>query len=518
MADSVEVTHIMSDETGRRIASALESMARGSYLKYDSTAGEYIGIAEWFRSMRDGKVYTVDIPTGATVQCIKRDANAGIAVPTTGTEASASVDPYAVIPPFYKVRVNAYADPDGRCHVTAIEGDGMYRSDGSNGNVFVMAPVLYYSFEDVSDGQYSRLSISDTAVTGFKLQPKARYGDGTLKPCMLYAAYPLTRSGAAAMSCSGEQPRTRDVSHDSLRTICDTANTAYSGKTYDFTWYVYVMFLMKYATKNSQSVFAGCTLYDITRQPTENSTGKSSIKVATGHGFVEGSAIMVGTANTDRNNATAHDVVDYAVIESIDESGGSATLNLDREVTVTTSHYIKTALWPTGACDAVQGDGSPTSCTSGKEPFVIQGIEIAHGMYEVMSGVGLKSTGDGWQVMLLDDTWNEATNLNGYTGTGLYIPASSSADQWNYPLRLTDADGMLVATGTGASTSTGMCDGTYSNKSTATGEREFRSVGYLGSGARAGLFCVYGGNGLSDAGWSIGSRLSVNGRHGGEAA
>lgn len=512
-------THIMSDETGQRMAAALESLAMfgGSTLKYDSELGEYTNLAEWFRSKRDGKVYSVDVPTGATVQCVKRDANAGIPVPSPGTELDAAADMYSTVNAFYHVDVNATVDADGTTHVTAINGDGMFRADGTNGDVFVMCPPLWYSFEDVPGGSYTRISVSDSPLSGLKPQPGMRKTDASLRPYMLYAKYPLCSASSPANSCSGQQPRTRDVSHNSLITQLSTASSGKAGKTMDFTWYVDVMFLLKYATKNSQSVFQGCVSYDITKQPTSGTTSGRDVTVSTGHGFVEGSAVMVGTANTDRGNATAHDVVDYAVIESVTDGDGSSTLHLDRDVTVTTAHYIKTAPWPTGACDLVQGDGSPTSNTSGKEPFSLQGIELAHGMYEVMSGVGLKSTGSGWQVMVLYDTASEASNLNGYEETGVYIPSETS-DGWRYPLRLTDAGGMIVGTGSGGSTSTGTCDGSYSNASTTTGEREFHSLGNLSIGAYAGLFCVSGSYALSNTGWRIGSRLSVNGRSGGEAA
>ena len=47
--------------------------------------------------------------------------------------------------------------------------------------------------------------------------------------------------------------------------------------------------------------------------------------------------------------------------------------------------------WRTGGCDAVVGDGSPTSRTSGREPYTVQGIELGLGMYEILGDVILKS-------------------------------------------------------------------------------------------------------------------------------
>ena len=516
-------THIFSDETGKAMhatmiamTSAIELIARGTVAKYDADAGEYTGIGEWLRSMRDGKVYSIDIPTGVSTTCRKADANAGIPVPVTGTEVAAAQDQYRTLPPFFTTEGECTADADGMPHTHAMAGDGMFtRGYDDDGHVCIIAPVLYYKTESIESGAYTRLSICDTQLSGFSVQPGGMLPDGSIRPYMAYAKYPLDEQYNS--SVAGQQPRTRDVSHNSLITQLNMATTGYSGRSIADDWYIKVMFLMKYATKNSQSVFAGCTSYDITKQPTDGTTSGRDVTVATGHGFVEGSAIMVGTANTDRGTAAAHDVVDYAVIESITDGDGSSTLHLDRDVTVTTAHYIKTAPWPTGACDGVQGDGSPFNALSGDEPFVLQGIELAHGMTEVMSGVALESTGSGFELKLLYDTRDEATSLTGYDSTGVMMPGGDS-DGWRYPTAVTDVGGMLIGTGTGASTSTGVCDGTYTNANSMVGTREFRSLGHLTSGGSAGLWFVNGNIGLGDTWWGLGSRLSLTGRSRGEAA
>ena len=44
--------------------------------------------------------------------------------------------------------------------------------------------------------------------------------------------------------------------------------------------------------------------------------------------------------------------------------------------------------WCSGSCDNVLGvDGSPTSCTNGKEPFIIQGLETQTGAYAVVADI-----------------------------------------------------------------------------------------------------------------------------------
>lgn len=506
-------THIMSDETGQRIASALEAMARGSLLTYNDESGEYVGIDKWLRSMRDGRIYSIKVPTGSAVACVKADANAGVAVPTPGTNSAASIDPYPALAPFFHIDVNATVDADGVPHVTAMSGDGMFARTGGNGNVWVLAPVLFWKIADDDDGAYTVISISDTQLPGFSPQPGAMLPDGSLRPCMLYAKYALSTYGGNAASVSGAQPRTRDVSHNSLITICKTATTGYSGRTIADDWYLKVMFLMKYATKNSQSVLQGCTSYNIIKPVTVAASNQSYVIVAKSAGYLVGSAVMIGTQNTDRGNAAAHDVLDYGVIKRIESyDSNNDKIVLDRAATTAVNNYVITAPWPTGCCDGVQGDGSPTSRTNGKEPFVLQGVETAMGMYEVMSGVALKYDGSACNVMVLHDTKKEASSISSdYVDSGVDLPTAAS-EGWKYPTRLSNAEGMLVGTGTGASSTTGMCDGTYTHAQTTNAEREFRALGSLYAGSYAGLWCVRGSNALSTAWWHIGSRLSGTGR------
>lgn len=517
-------THIASDENLARVAAALERMAGADLgMRYDPDTGEYVNVGMWLRSLRDGKKYTVRVPLTASTACTKLDANAGIAVPTAGTAAKPSVDPYSTLPAFFHIDANCWPDAEGRPHTSAVEWDGMYRNDGTNGVVCVLAPVLYWSYEVESSGASALLSISDSPLPGLKPQPEAYLPDGTLREYMIYPKYPLATYGGKPASASGLQPRTRDVSHNSLITIVNQANgddTSWTGRTLAIDWYVKVMCLMKYGTRDLQTVFAGCSSYDITKQPSAGTAAAAHIDVAKNHGFVQGSAVMVGTQNTDRGNAGAHDVVDYAVIKGIESKDASNDrLVLDRAVTVTTAHYVKTAPWPTGCCDMVVGDGSPTSPAGGKEPFKIQGIEVMHGAYEVFANVVLKNAdGTGWGVYVNHDAMAETTSVSGvheYTGVDLI---SGAADGWQYPVDMVDADGLLCGTTAGGSTTTGLCDGHYMNKTSTTGERELRSFGVLGDGRSAGPFCLNGSNGLGNTWWHVASRLSGTGRSRGESA
>ena len=515
-------THMASDETLTRVADALEMIARAETgMRYDPEKGEYTGIGLWFQKRRDGKAYSVKGQNTASVSLTKTDANAGIAVPTPGTNDKPAVDPYATVNAFYHVDVNGYPDADGRPHVTAIDGDGLFRRDGTNGNVCVMAPVLWWKL--AVSGTSWTLSVSDSPLPGFSPQPEALLPDGSLRECMLYPKYAMGTYGGKPASVSGIEPRTRDVSHDSLITQVIKTNgedESWTGKTLGVDWYLKAMFMLKYATRNSQSVFQGCVSYDVTKQPTAASSSAAYIDVAKGHGFLQGSAIMVGTQNADRGNAAAYDVVRYAVIESITSKDGSNDrLNLNQSVTVATSNYIKTAPWPTGSCDGVYGDGSPYNTLSGKEPFTLQGIEAMVGVYEVLGNIVLKNDGSsGLHVYINHDATKETTSVSSvHEDTGVSLP-TDDADSWKYPTVMASADGFLCGTDKAGSSTTGMCDGHYTNKMATTGERELHSLGSLDFGPIAGLFCLTGNSSLSYARWNIASRLSATGRSRGESA
>ena len=512
--------HPTTDETLRRIATAVERIAGANDLQWDEDAGRYTSdsVQRWLASMRDGKAYGVSIPKGSATECTKLGANAGIAVPTPGTSDTPAIDPYAGVGPFVHFDANGYVDADGTPHVTAIEGDGRFARDGSNGNVWVLAPVLWQNMDE-TDSTAVTLYVSDTQLAGMEAQPQAYLPDGTLRPFMLYAKYAGADDGNGMMaSVSGRKPWTYVVSHNSLITQCANASTGYSGKSVADDWYTKAMFLVKYATKHSQSIFAGCTSYNITAQVTVAESGASRVIVSTTDAdkLVVGSAVMVGTADTDRNNATAHDIVDSARvigIEAYDSSNSAVTLDVSATFTTATTHYLKTAPWWTGACDDVEGDGSPTSCASGEEPFKIQGIETAMGFYELVGDVILNYDGsNGAEICICHDSKKEATSVTSdYTHTGKFLHADASSG-WHYPAYPSNAGGMLFGAGNGASQTTGMCDGHYMNQISTVGTRAWLGLGNLNGGGNAGLWCVDASGALTYARWGIGSRLSATGR------
>lgn len=526
-SESANVSKSNADEAkkaandARTIASELEE--RILYMHYDERTGRYTNtsIEAWLRGKRNGLTYGVEVPKSNIVECTKIGANQGIAVPTPGKIGTPAIDPYSVIGgPFFYMEVNGGCENSGVPYVAAVNGDKNFSRAHSDEDTCILTPILYT--REVETDVSIQFYISDTKYPGYEPEAGAILPDGTLRPYMLRAKYPLSKdSQGRPRSTSGIKPLTRTVSHNSLIDIMNTKTTGYSGKTQNDEWYAKIMFLMKYATKNSQKYFAGCTGHTEQIRPSVSEQNVTRIVVATADAakIPVGSSMMFGTntsGNNDRGQTTSFDIFDGAKVIKIDpyDDNNSAVYFAGvSPFSTETTYLLSTAPWICGACDSVSGDGSPTNCTSGREPFTIQGIELGHGIYEVLGNVILSNSDDtGWKVYINLDSQKETTSVtDDYIDTGIKYDGGT-ADGWHYRQYPKTINGLMLSLGDGATSSSGICDGMYHNKNSTTGTREWLSLGNLWSRSVAGLWCVDGHDGLGNAWWSIGSRRSYIGR------
>ena len=485
---------------------------------FDVDLGEYTteSLSRFINYYKNGKVYGVQIPKSNTSACVKIHANADIPAPIPGTIAVPGIDPYLNLGPFFYAKVNGYVDEDGFPHVTAIEGDSRFKVDGSNGDVWVMTPTLYYQFLEQSPTE-SILSISDSWKQGFVSQPKAYLPDGRRRPFMLFARYPLSIVDGVARSISGVIPQTRTVSHNTLISICSNSTSGYSGKSYADDWYLKVMFLLKYGTKNQSAILSGTNSYAVSARPIadELETDRIILSATDADKFVIGSTVIVGTGSADRAAETSYDVATAIItnIETNDDGTKSLRLNLDAPIDVSSSMYVTSYLWFCGATDMIVGDGSPINNVSNKEPAQIQGIEIFHGLYETLGDLYLFNEGFGWTTLrVLDSKYAHASNTTAYIKSDTIIESPEGV--WKYTAYPTNDDGLFYGKQYTASSTTGLADGTYLSSDSTLGSRQYLSFGRLSVGANVGLWVVNGVNALGSAYWYIGSRLSAIGRAG----
>ena len=490
--------------------------------EYDEANGQYTNesIEGYFANGRNGKEYGIRIPKTEEVDCVKLGANANIPVPTTSTIASPGNDPYiSEGGPFRYLVANCGVDENGVPFCTGIKGDEHFSFKPAKNQVVSLIPIFWMKIGDFET--HIDLWISDTWHPGYKVFAGSVLPDGTLRPYIPLARYGLSiDSDGNARSVSGAKCETLTISHDSLITKCKTATTGYSGKTSMDDLYVKIMFLMKYATKNSQKYFSQCTGYNYRYLLSAAETGVKRVILTNdqANALLLNAGTQLGTNNTGSgivgsDNILARDIFydeQITRIETYDDGHKAVYFdNVTETFNTTTSCLLSSAPWWTGACDDVYGDGSPTNCNSRNEPFVIQGIELGYGFLEIIGNeIFANKDGLGWDLYVNYDSKNETTLLNSsYTQIDLNL---SGGIYGLYPY--IDYGCSFTVTSTGGSLTTGMCDRVWINNKERIGEKEVRSLGLLNYWDMAGLWCVVCYDDLHYPSWGTGSRLSLIGR------
>jgi hypothetical protein len=497
---------------------------------FDETNGEYVNLDIFWNSLRTGKKYTSEFnqydispsPLGT-----KKDNNEGL-ICEPSTNIVKSRNDYENIGLFMSIDVNAYVDERDDYHVIAMKGDGRFKADGTNGDVYVMAMPGY--IKRYSDANVWGISYSDIMYPGYEILDEAVKPDGTIRPYLLHAKYVAginTLDGKLA-SISGVAPEYNAMSHNDQIIKFKAKGVQYSGKTSHDDFYTQLMFWLKYATLDSQSIMAGAVnyYYQYTNLVPEIGVKRVVITNAQAGNLLIGSTVSIGdygagSISTDRALTQNYNIANRVNITDIVDLGdGNSAVYVDSaagfDTTLTTT--ITTYPYNTGVCDDVLGqDGSPYSNASGKEPFVINGIEVLVGGYEILQNLIIYNDNTGAEYHIKAyacyDCKKYATSPTADYDLVGYELAQTNAS-WSYITKIGVDDNhpsVLVPIETGASSTTGFADGLYTNLP-ITGYRGWRSLGALSTGARAGLRCLDALYALAVSGWVLLGRLSATGR------
>ena len=355
--------------------------------------------------------------------------------------------------------------------------------------------------------------------------------DNSVRSFMIHAKYAAGYGADGKLgSLSGAACAIRTISHNSQISMWKQRGAQYCGKSYADGGFVDLMFWLKYGDKANASKMQGCRNYAYTYAITVAQTDAKSVilKKTDAANLVVGSAIDVGDGS-DRSNAASYAVASSAVILSIeayDDNNSRVNLDLAAGITTTTSNKINTIAWRSGSCDNVLGvDGSPTNCTSGKEPFIIQGIECMVGAYEVYADAIFKlESADGvfkitpWICKKASEITNNAIG-SAYKALSYSLAPPTSAG-WRYISSMGFDPAHPCANfpdGLDANSNTGYRAGFYSENAT-NALREWLAVGRLGLGTSAALGCALSNIGLGNAWWYVSGRACGTAGNRGEFA
>lgn len=498
--------------------------ANGSRFAYDAAKKVVSNVREYFAAHRDGRTYGVRFPLYSfsnSPDGVKVGDNAGLTV-VPSTNYRAGRDDYAGLSAFRVFDANVSVNDDGTPVVKAVKGlAGTYANDGSNGDVFVITTPGFYKFE--FDTNYLTIWYSDTQYDGYSPMPGALLPDGTLRPCMAYAKYPVSSYNGKVASVSGQRPTS--MSEQGSVAVPGSKGKGYSGKTSADTFYVQIMSMLKYATKDIERYLGGDFngQGQINVSKAETNATRVLVKASDAANIDLGSYVSVGTG-TDRGDAKTGEAAAYRkVISKTSVDSATTAINVaGAAFTTTTSMHVTQMPYLTGSTDGVLGnDGIPREDVSKThQPVKLQGIELFDGIYETEGDVILKNVKDSdtsghtevWKVF--DTTKASGTAITGdYVHVGDYPAVTDKTDnQWQWQTDFVEKYGFLLPTGFGATSTSGLTDALIINPISAPGLHELQRGGHLWDGSRCGLFRASGGLGLSGAWWYVGGRLSVLGR------
>lgn len=536
-----EGTQLQEDlqETGETAVNNIQAEANKQIQNITAAGGGIENaLSNFFALRRTGKVYTTRIykyDTSTSPTGVKLNDNEGL-VRKPSTNTVIGQDDYREIGVFMHFPCNFTVDNKGFNHVTALQGQPDFRKTGKVdvGEVTMSAWVGITDNPEYVDYHYSD---SPNEALGLRPMGESINPDGTISPFMIHGKYGagdidgVPYSSAGLILANGSQKGGKPVSHTGLIAYMRKKDSMYVGTTNWDLFYKQLMMIILYATTNRRSVMAGCNSYSMQEMAAVAETGVTRVilQKAKANNYIVGSYVSVGdigsNTNKDRYYAYMHNLaydIKILKIEPVDDTNSAIYLDTEPFNTTLTT-CISTMPWRTGSTDSVLGsDGSPFSNTDNKNPFKIQGIETGYGAYEVLSNVfmDIVTDEDGTpkrDVYICMDASLLTTDMNAAKTRYKKVAAqvTYTAASWKYISKcfVDPALGIMVPTETKAGSTTGFCNGLYTDSGTS-GQREWLSLGNLSHGAIYGLWLLNAAYGVGNADWFIVSGVSPNGTRG----
>ena len=518
---------------------------------------------------KDGKKYGVHFDnydvTPASTGTRLYDAVGMTAAPSTNTvRAKNDFDGRGC---FAYLEVNGSVDENGDFQVQYIKDiDNEFSRTKNDTWCLYLTQYVYRKF----DANGEDTVISDTRHSAEWLpEGGAIRPDETIRPFVAIAKYMASEEwGGRAASVSGGIPgwyerksnnakpdealeawlEFRNYSFASALTHMREKGTQYCAETSQDSERMTRLMEIAFATRHSQSVMAGCTNYYLQYAATVQEADAERIVISKNNAknLVVGSTVSIGNANAlngegkpnnDRGQSGIHakaNRVRITKIEDYDDSnsavyvdnGGQKFSTAPTSVSgVTCETIISTMPWNTGGCDNVLGScGSPTSNTNNKEPYILFGVEMSSGFWEVKGNTVMKIENHVMRPYICYDCTKMTTagaTTDDWVALGYVIPDNKG--NWKYISKLgysADDPEVRYPVEVAATSSTGYADGLYTENLETTGDsqREVLGSGSLGNGTMDGRRGADLNNGLGNGWWTSAARLSACGRCGRKAA
>ena len=496
-------------------------------------------IENYYAMRRTGKVYQTKLwkfATNPTSTGVKQLDNEGLVFePSTDTEEGQDDYLNGQHPLFEWVHCNYIRDADGTARPVAIEGSEGYKSTGAV-DVGAMQMSFWWSW-DTSNEEYDLITVSDTPHPELGLVPwcECKKADGTTVPWCIGSAYISGKASDGKLRSQPGLPPERNQSHNNMITNYQKKGEGYWGAGACRNTFQFIFNAIKGATKNSQSLFAGVTnwniQYEASIQSAENHT-YFPVTNAQAANIPLGTCVSVGyggnnsgTANNDRGQATIHEYADDVKVlrkEALPDGENTAIyLDIPDDAAFNTMPHVYDDTFSApiiltsmhavaGLTDSVLGhhDGSPVSNTDSKHPYRVQGREYLVGGYIVASDTVAYLNADGSRTVYTAEKGtahsnNQETILSTYKNAGT-IPNSATgtaADWYIGDLSLDENTAAWWPSAEGSGSTQGVCDRYYAGGSASDTLREYLQGGDLRLDSIAGVGCLSLGVALPNGLW-----------------
>lgn len=446
---------------------------------------------------------------------------------------------------FAYLEVNGSVDENGDFQVQYIKDiDNEFSRTKYDTWCLYLTQYVYRKFD--SNGEDT--VISDTRHSAEWLpEGGAIRPDGTIRPFVAIAKYMSgDNADGVASSISGVSPK--NYSFQSSLTKFRAKGTQYCAETSQDSERMTRLMEIAFATRNSQSVMAGCNWWWTQTPATvqENDVERIIISKSAAKELVVGGTVSIGNASsltsdskpeTDRGNTGLNAKANRVRITKIEDyddnssavyvdNGGQKFSTASTTVSgVTCPTMLSTMPWNTGGCDDVLGScGSPTSNASGKEPYILFGVEMSSGFWEPKGNTVMKIENHVMRPYICYDCTKITTagaTTEDWIALGYVIPDNKGS--WKYISKLgysVDDPEVRYPVEVNASSSNGYADGCYTEdlEKAGDGQREVLGSGHLGDGTIDGRRVADLGGGLGIHWWNYAARLSACGRCGRRAA
>lgn len=484
-------------------------------------------VGDFFDLRRTGKIYRTRFYTFAknpTCEGTKLLDNAGLQYePSTDTVEGKDDYLNGEHPLFEWYNCNYKRNADGTAYPTAIEGEDGYTTTG-NVDVGVIQPSFYYNFETNTEEGYIDVTISDmphTLRTDIVLYPWSECvkADGTVLPWCIGSKYISSIGDDGLLRSLPDRQPEGNTSYETMITGYQKKGTGYWGAGAERNTFQIIFILIKGATKNSQSLFMGCTDYNVMVSVSIKTTGES-VYVTTSEDV---SGLVVGTpVYVSHNGSDGEEVVDIATtkvikIETIDSNNTAIYLDVKNKDFISTVELVPdefkdlaNMLWYSGTTDNVIGkhDGSMISNTNGKYPYRVQGREYSVGGHMIASDTVMVFKSDYSKDVYVapkgvKHTTTEADIKKNYTLVG-NVPASSNEKKSNYWVGDVDIkNGVWYPCSQGSGDSQGFADMVDTGETSTSETREYAQNGSIDVGSSGGFAFLCGRHLLDAADWDF---------------